>query len=115
VIAEDTKKAATSVKNAVTGETDARKVDVTLTERNIEMMREIPAGKTAFVVRNNGNERQNFKIEGAGLDKEFMIGVAPNDTKTLNVDLKPGEYKIFVPMSDRKEEPKSHEISLKVK
>jgi uncharacterized cupredoxin-like copper-binding protein len=114
-IAEDTKKAATSVKNAITGETDVRKVEVTLTERHIEMMREIPAGKTAFVVRNNGNERQNFKVEGQGLDKEFMIAVAPKDTKTLNVDLKPGDYKVFVPTPGRSEEPKNRELSLKVK
>jgi uncharacterized cupredoxin-like copper-binding protein len=114
-IAEDTKKAATTVKDAITGETGARKVEVTLTERHIEMTNEIPAGKTAFVVRNNGNERQNFKIEGEGLDKEFMIAVAPNDTKTLNVDLKPGDYKVFVPAPGYKEEPKGRELSLKVK
>ena len=116
VIAEDTKKAATTVKDAITGETaDARKVEVTLTEKHIEMTSEVPAGKTAFVVRNNGNERQNFKIEGRGLDKEFMIAIAPNDTKTLNVDLKPGDYKVFVPAPGHKEEPKGTELSLKVK
>jgi uncharacterized cupredoxin-like copper-binding protein len=114
-IAEDTKKAATTVKDAITGETDARKVEVTLTERHIEIASEIPSGKTAFIVRNNGNERQNFKIEGQGLDKEFMIAVAPNDTKTLNVDLKPGDYKVFVPASGHKEEAKGNELTLKVK
>lgn len=115
-ISDDTKKAATSVKNAVTGESpDARKVDVTLNERRVEMMREIPSGKTAFVVRNNGKERQNFKIEGQGLEKEFMIAVAPNDTKTLNVDLKPGDYKAFIPTSGKKEEGKAGEVNLKVK
>jgi len=114
-IADDTKKAATTVKNAVTGESDARKVDVTLNERRVEMTREIPAGKTAFVVRNNGKERQNFKIEGQGLEKEFMIAVAPNDTKTLNVDLKAGDYKAFIPMPGKKEEAKGAEVSLKVK
>lgn len=115
VIADDTKKAATSVKDAVMPDKDARKVDVTLTERHIQMDREIPAGKTAFVVRNNGKERQNFKIEGNGLEKEFMIAVAPNDTKTLNVDLKEGDYKVFVPMPGKDSEPKGHELTLKVK
>ena len=115
VIAEDTKKAATTVKDAVMPDSDARKVDVTLTERRIEMDREIPRGKTAFVVRNNGKERQNFKIEGQGLDKEFMIAVAPNDTKTMHVDLKPGDYKVFVPMPGKDSEAKGSELSLRVK
>jgi len=114
-IMDDTKKVGTTLKDAVTPSSDARKVDVTLTERHIEMSREIPAGKTAFVVKNDGKERQNFKIEGNGLDKEFMIAVAPNDTKTLDVDLKRGEYKIFVPMAGNSAEPKGHEVSLRVK
>lgn len=115
VIAEDTKKAATSVKDAVLPDKDALKVNVTLSERHIQMEREIPAGKTAFVVRNDGKERQNFKIEGNGLEKEFMIAVAPNDTKTLSVDLKRGDYKVFVPMPNKDSEPKGNELTLKVK
>lgn len=115
VIADDTKKAATTVKDAVMPDKDARKVEVTLGERHIQMDREIPAGKTAFVVRNNGRERQNFKIEGNGLDKEFMIAVAPNDTKTLSVDLKHGDYKVFVPMPGKDSEAKGSEVMLKVK
>lgn len=115
VIVDDTKKVGTTIKDAVIPESDARKVDVTLSGRHIEMSREIPAGRTAFVVRNDGKERQNFKIEGNGLDKEFMIAVAPNDTKTLSVDLKAGEYKVFVPMPGKDSEPKGHEVNLKVK
>jgi uncharacterized cupredoxin-like copper-binding protein len=115
VIADDTKKVGNTIKDAVVPGADARKVDVTLTERRIEMPREIASGKTAFVVRNDGKERQSFKIEGNGLDKEFMIGVAPNSTKTMDVDLKPGQYKVFVPMPGKSAEAKGSEMSLKVK
>jgi len=115
VLGDDTKKAASSVKNAVMPDKDAHKVDVTLTERHIQMDREIPAGKTAFVVRYDGKERQNFKIEGNGLDKEFMIAVAPNDTKTMNIDLKRGDYKVFVPMPNHDSTAKGSEVMLKVK
>ena len=116
VIADDTKKVGSSIKNAVMPESDARKVDVTLTGRHIEMSKEIAAGKTAFVVRNEGKEKQGFKIEGKGLEKEFMIAVAPNDSKTLNVDLKPGEYKVFVPSPGNNAEPKGREsMTLTVK
>lgn len=114
-ISDDTKKVGSTIKNAVMPEKDMRKVDVTLTERHIEMSRELAPGKTAFVVRNDGKERQNFKIEGAGLEKEFMIAVAPNETKTMNVDLKPGEYRAFVPMPGKDSEPKGQEVTLKVK
>jgi hypothetical protein len=114
-ISNETKKVGESLKNAVTPESEWRKVDVTLTGKRIEMKREMPPGRTAFVVHNNGSERQNFKVEGEGLDKEFMVGVAPNETKTLNVDLKAGDYKAFVPMPGRKEEPKGNELTLKVK
>jgi hypothetical protein len=44
-----------------------------------------------------------------------MIAVAPNETKTMHVDLKTGEYKVFVPMPGNNAEPKSHEVMLKVK
>lgn len=114
-IMDDTKKVGTTLKDAVTPGSDARKVDVTLTERQIEMPRELPAGKTGFVVKNDGKERQNFRIEGNGLDKEFMIAVMPNESKTLDVDLKPGMYKAFVPMAGKNSEPKGHEVSLRVK
>jgi uncharacterized cupredoxin-like copper-binding protein len=113
IVAEDTKKAAGVVKDAVTPDADARKVDVTLTEHNIDMPRQIAPGKTAFVVRNNGKERQNFKIEGQGLEKEFIIAVAPNDTKTLSVELKPGDYKVFVP--EKESSSRGNEIGLRVK
>ncbi|EDY22332.1 hypothetical protein CfE428DRAFT_0457 [Chthoniobacter flavus Ellin428] len=114
-IMDDTKKVGTTLKDAVTPNSDARKVDVTLTERHIEMPRELPAGKTGFVVKNDGKESQGFRIEGNGLDKEFMIAVSPNESKTLDVDLKPGTYKVFIPMPGKNSEPKGHEVSLRVK
>ena len=112
-VVDETKKAAETVKDAVLPDSNSRKVDVTLTERRIVMPRELPAGKTAFVVRNNGKERQNFKIEGPGLDKEFMIPVAPDESKTLNVELKPGDYKVLVP--GKQAEFKGDEFTLSVK
>jgi len=112
-VVDDTKKAAETIKDTVLPEPNARKVDVTLTERRIDMPRELPAGKTAFVVRNNGKERQNFKIEGPGLAREFIIPVAPAESKTLNVDLKPGDYKVLVPGKDS--QFKGDEFTLSVK
>ncbi|HEY3897559.1 MAG TPA: hypothetical protein VGM54_03045 [Chthoniobacter sp.] len=112
-VVNETKNAAGAVKDTILPDTNARKVDVTLTEHRIEMPRELSAGKTAFVVRNNGKERQNFKIEGPGLDREFILPVAPDESKTLDINLKPGEYKILVP--GKESSSKGDELSLRVK
>ncbi len=64
------------------------------------MPKEVASGKTAFVVRNNGSMKQNFEIRGQGMEKRFMADVAPNDSKTLHVDLKPGTYKVHIPESN---------------
>ena len=108
-----TKKAATAVKDAVTPDPDAQKIEVTLTEHRIEMPRAVPAGKTAFIVTNSGKAKHNFEIEGQGIEKKFLATVDPNETKTLNVDLKPGNYKVFCPVKDH--EAKGMEVTLMVK
>jgi uncharacterized cupredoxin-like copper-binding protein len=110
VVAE-TKKAATAAKDAVTP--DGRRVDVTLSEHRIDMPGEIPAGQTSFQVRNAGKAEHSFEIIGEGIDKKFLLSVDPNDTKTLNVDLKPGAYKVRCPMKGH--EAKGMETSLLVK
>jgi hypothetical protein len=112
-VVNETKKAGETIKDTVLPGSNARKVDVTLTEHRIEMPRELSAGKTAFVVHNDGKEKQNFKIEGPGLDREFMIPVGPNESKTLDVDLKPGEFKVIVPGKESKF--KGDEMILRVK
>lgn len=98
--AEGSRKAADAVKDAVTPDADAQRVEVTLNEERIEVPKEIAAGKTAFVVRNNGSKKQNFHIAGHGVDKKFMTAVDPNESKTLHVNLKPGTYQVQFP--DRK-------------
>jgi len=52
---------------------------------------------SGVVVKNGGSMKQNFEIRGQGVEKKFMMDVAPNDSKTLHVDLKPGTYKVHIP------------------
>jgi len=89
-----------AVKDAVTPDADAKRVDVTLADKRVEAPKQLAAGKTAFVVRNSGSMKQNFQIRGEGLDKKFMADVDPNESKTLHVDLKPGTYKVHIPDSN---------------
>lgn len=67
----------------------------------------LPAGKTAFMVKNVGKQAHNFEVRGSGLDKSFWINLPPNETKTLQVDLKAGNY-------DAQCRVKGHEAERKV-
>lgn len=96
-VVSGTKKAADAVQDAVMPDADAKRVDVTLTDKHIDLPKHIPAGKTAFVVKNTGSKGQNFQIKGEGMDKKFLMDVSPNDSKTLNLDLKPGSYTVHMP------------------
>ena len=71
---------------------DARKVAVKVNAKGVHMPRSLSAGKTAFVVTNTGKEAHNFEIEGSGMDKSFWFALGPNQTKTMQVDLRPGTY-----------------------
>ncbi len=99
-VADGTRKAVDIVKDAVTPDADAKRVDVTLANKRVELAKQVAPGKTAFVVKNDGSMKQNFQIRGEGIDKKFLTDVDPNDTKTLRVDLKPGTYKVHVPDSN---------------
>jgi uncharacterized cupredoxin-like copper-binding protein len=112
-VADTTRKAADSAVDAVTPDSDARKVEVSLREHKISLPESIGAGKTAFVVTNKGVGKHNFEIEGQGLEKKFMLNLAPNDTKTLHVDLKPGTYKVFCPVGDHADEGMKQDLIVK--
>jgi polyhydroxyalkanoate synthesis regulator phasin len=102
-VAEGSRKAMDAIKDAVTPDADARRVEVTLAEQRIDLPEQVPAGKTAFVVRNTGSMKQNFQVEGEGIDRKFLTAVDPNESKTLHVDLKPGTYAVKNP--DRASSP----------
>lgn len=71
---------------------DARKVQVKVNDNGVQMPKSLRAGKTAFVVTNTGKEAHNFEIEGSGMEKSFWFALGPNQTKTMQVDLRPGTY-----------------------
>lgn len=110
---QTTKKAARKVANASTNaahavvetvapDKDARRVEVTLTRDSLDMPKTAKAGKTAFVVKNSANEKQDFEITGAGIDREFVFALLPGETKTLQVTLDPGKYKASCTVKDPK-------------
>ena len=92
-VATKTKETVKAIEHKIdTPDADARKVPVTMTDGGVQMPPSLRPGKTAFIVKNNGKEKHNFEIEGPNLDKSFWFAVAPKDSKTMQVDLKPGSY-----------------------
>ena len=73
---------------------DAKKVEVKITDKGVQMPNHLAAGKTAFVVTNSGKEKHNFEIEGQSLEKSFWLAIAPGASKTMQVTLKPGTYEV---------------------
>jgi len=96
-VAHGVKKAADTVEDAFTPDSDARRVDVTITEDRIDMPTQLKPGKTAFVVKNAGKTTQNFEVEGQSVDRKFAAAPNPGQTKVLHVILKRGTYSAYSP------------------
>src|SRR5580704_17641441 len=88
----DTKTAATvpdSAKGAV---------EVKLTEYKIEMATSVSAGATTFKVTNTGDETHGFEIEGNGIEIALKPRLKKGESGSLQMDLKPGTYKVYCPV-----------------
>jgi biopolymer transport protein ExbD len=79
-------------------------VQVELTEFTIDMPASLPAGTTIFEVTNAGTMEHNFEIVGQGLEEVFETNLQPGETRTLQVDLQPGTYEVYCPVSNHREE-----------
>jgi hypothetical protein len=99
-VAHGAKKAADTVEDAFTPDSDARRVDVTMTGDRIDVPTQLKPGKTAFVVKNGGETAQNFEVEGRNVDRKFASAPNPGQTKVLHVILKRGTYTVYSPGKD---------------
>src|ERR1700719_3356627 len=93
-VAHGVKNAADTVEDAVTPDSDARRVDVTVTDDRIDMPAQLKPGKTAFVVKNAGKTTQNFEVEGRSVDRKFITAPNPGETRVLHVTLNRGTYTV---------------------
>ena len=73
-------------------------VNVTLSEYKIDMPSSVPAGPTTFHVTNSGTKKHTFKIEGNGIEEKLKSSLKEKESGTLQVDLKPGTYKVTCPI-----------------
>ncbi len=78
----------------------AQAVPVTLSEWKVALSRDtLPAGAVTFRVKNDGTMPHGFHVEGPGVDKETRQ-IAAHESASLTVNLKPGTYELYCPMSE---------------
>jgi uncharacterized cupredoxin-like copper-binding protein len=97
-VVRGTKRAVNTVADALTPESDARQVNVTVTEYHIDMPGTTKPGKTAFIVKNEGKQKHSFRVQGHGSDQQFLTSLGPKETKVLHVNLKRGSYTASCPV-----------------
>lgn len=111
-VVNGTKKATNAAIEAVTPDSDAHKVDVTINDSDISLPKTVGAGKTAFLVKNTGKEKHNFHIQGKGVDEKFFMDIAANDSKVMHVQLKPGTYQVTCPAKEKKGDSMKHTLTV---
>jgi uncharacterized cupredoxin-like copper-binding protein len=90
-------------------------VEVKLTEYKIEMPTLIGTGATTFNVTNTGNETHGFEIEGNGIEKALKPRLKKGENGSLQVDLKPGTYKVYCPVIGHKWHGMSLDLTVRSK
>jgi uncharacterized cupredoxin-like copper-binding protein len=88
-------------------------VEVKLTEYKIEMPTLISTGATTFNVTNTGNETHGFEIEGNGIEKALKPRLKKGESGSLQMDLKPGIYKVYCPVIGHKWHGMSLDLTVK--
>lgn len=111
-LVDGTKKATKALVDAVTPDSDAKKIEVNIADSGIQMPAKVEAGKTAFVVKNIGKEKHNFRVQGEGVDEKFLLDVKPDDSKVMHVELKPGTYQITCPAQKKEGNAMQHTLTV---
>ena len=113
-VAHGAKKAAHKVADALTPDADARRVDVTINDGNVNMPTDLEPGKTAFVVKNEGKTTQNFEVTGGDIERKFVAPPGPGETKVLHVTLKRGtSYTVYSTNPDDNKRKKTMTLSVR--
>ena len=75
-------------------------VEVLITEYAIELPDSITSGETTFIVKNGGSEEHSFAVKGGELESALPETLAAGESGTLMVNLDPGVYEAFDPITD---------------
>lgn len=94
------------------GQKAASTVEVRLNDMQIDMPRTLPAGPTTFRVINAGTEAHGLEFEGNEMGRSLERELQPGETATLELELTPGNYRVYCPVDDHGE--RGMEIQLNV-
>jgi uncharacterized cupredoxin-like copper-binding protein len=94
--------AAVEGQEGTTGVAAAGTVEVSLVEFEMQMADTVAAGTVTFNITNNGTMEHSFEIEGNGVEEELEPHLQPGESATLTVDLAPGTYTVYCPVSDHR-------------
>jgi uncharacterized cupredoxin-like copper-binding protein len=74
----------------------------------------VNSGDVTFTMKNDGQTAHSLEIEDVnGSDQEIEGDVAPGQSGTLKVNLKPGTYEFYCPVDDHKQMGMTGEITVK--
>jgi plastocyanin len=75
-----------------------RDLNVSLSEWKVQPSRmKVPAGQIRFVAENTGATQHRLQVVGQGIDARTG-DITPGDSYFIQVDLPPGEYRLFCPI-----------------
>jgi hypothetical protein len=113
-VAHGAKKVVDKAADALTPDTDARRVEVTINGDNVDVSADLEPGKTAFVVKNEGKTTQNFEVTGGDIDRKFIAPPGPGETKVLHVTLHSGrKYTVYSTNPDDGKRTKKMTLTVK--
>lgn len=87
-------------------------VRVTLTEHEIEVPAEVPAGELTFELSNEGDQVHGFAVEGEGIDETLTTDVQPGATEAVTIELAPGTYTVWCPIGDHRQRGMEAQIEI---
>lgn len=78
-------------------------VQVSVSDKAIEMPASVPAGKTVFTVTNTGKHQHSFGIAGPAGDKTLEKTLQPGESAALELSLETGTYRVYCPVDQGKD------------
>jgi len=76
----------------------AKKVQVSLSDKGIDMPSSVEAGLTSFAVTNTGKQEHSFGIAGPAGDKVLDKTLKPGESGSLELQLDSGTYRVYCPV-----------------
>jgi uncharacterized cupredoxin-like copper-binding protein len=65
-----------------------------------------------FRVTNNGASVHNLEVEGLGIEEAFESSLSPGENQIMRLDLEPGTYQVYCPVSNHREQGMEMQLSV---